>query len=552
MNTLQINYIANGRNTVISLVRLFSLVIINAAIFTWLSFWNIDNEYPIDKKSILITFSLGFILFISLAIFLRNYISSFIILLISLLFLLANQKKISLTGEPLIFGDISHLHHLPVALKYTSYSHLIVIFSVIILLAIYYIRKNNDKNKQPIWRYALVVGAFLFLALHSSNVVKYIGDKIRFTGVMYINWDLPLNSRVNGLIVHLIQTGNRPSPTAITEDQRKEFEDLYVEAIPSQNSPKTFIMILCESCWHDETTFREAFEPLSQEASAIFRGISPVYGGGTPNSTFEFLVALPSQNSAVGGVIYQEYRDYFSTRTSTLASILQSNGFKTWSLHNYFKSFWFRSLVEPKLGFDQFISIEDMDFQSNGEDYPSDTVLYESALKKLNGRSAYDKVFMHLATVYTHGPYYSKNDDGGTEYYEGKLRKSILDTKNFITNVREIDPEAIVILYGDHKPSLPLLDNFLTMSRHAQGDVPILLFDPNHDRAAQLKDAANNKPFYCISSSIAQQYFEITLPTSVYTDESCTFYDKENYNFSAQNVPSWVYTAALFDEENNF
>src|SRR5690606_5826598 len=91
---------------------------------------------------------------------------------------------------------------------------------------------------------------------------------------------------------------------------------------PAANSPRKFIVILCESCWNDDRLFREEFKPLLDLDPVEMRGVSPVFGAGTPNATLELLSGLPTNNPAVAGVVYQEYRDYFGAHTATLPSYL--------------------------------------------------------------------------------------------------------------------------------------------------------------------------------------------------------------------------------------
>ncbi|MFI3905701.1 sulfatase-like hydrolase/transferase [Ochrobactrum sp. S1502_03] len=439
----------------------------------------------------------------------------------------------------------SHLNHISILTKYITHEKIFFILLAISIILFY--KFNFSKIRKRIKNYIFLVATLFLFTLNFHQIVQSVARSAEDQGLVYYNWDFPQNQKINGLAVHLIQTGKRPAPVAITSNQRADFQKLIDNATPLETSPTTFIMILCESCWHDENTFKEAFTPLSNKADAVLRGVSPVYGGGTPNATFEFLTALPTHHPSLSGIIYQEYRDYFATKTSTLPAHLQSNGFRTESIHNYLGGFWFRSTVEPKLGFDRFIGIEDIDYTAVDDDYPSDTVLFGKALSVIKENQGKSKLFMHLATMYTHGPYRVRNGDGGVEYYREKLSKSVLDISKFIDDVRLIDKNSVILIYGDHKPGLPIMVHFLNEGKHLLGDVPVLLFDSNRDRATSAKSELNGKPFYCMSSSLSRIYYGIELPAGRYTEASCRAYNGDSYEAVSRSVPDWVYSAALFD-----
>ncbi len=60
---------------------------------------------------------------------------------------------------------------------------------------------------------------------------------------------------------------------------------------------------------------------------------------------------------------------------------------------------------------------------------------------------------MNLITMSTHGPYPRENDSG--EYvYAYELKQAIERFIDFSKEVREIDPNAVIVIYGDHKPAL--------------------------------------------------------------------------------------------------
>src|SRR5690606_25003910 len=118
-------------------------------------------------------------------------------------------------------------------------------------------------------------------------------------------------------------------------------------------------------------------KPLLDLDPVEMRGVSPVFGAGTPNATLELLSGLPTNNPAVAGVVYQEYRDYFGAHTATLPSYLAGSGYQTVSVHNFMGQFWFRKRVEPKLGFGAFYGSEELLPGVVLTSYPHDEVLFD-------------------------------------------------------------------------------------------------------------------------------------------------------------------------------
>lgn len=511
----------------------------------WLTFFAGPGGFSsFDSRALLLTA----LFYISLFIILSSAFSSvscFLLLVApTALFSFASRKKEVLTGEPLIFGDITHLHNISIALRYAkpSWSGLAVL--VVFFLLVAYVAFNARISRRKLMRAAIALLLAASAAAAGSGLFGKFGGPL---GVQYVSWDWPTNGRQNGLLVHLAQTSVRPAPAGLTEAQKAQFA-AYEEGatVHPGKAPPLFIEVLCESCWYNHALFHDNFAPLVKLDAVEMRGISPIFGGGTVNASFEMLTGLPTHNAAVAGILYQEYRDFFADHTSSLPSHLSRNGIETLSAHNFQRQFWFRNVVEPKLGFAAFYGIEDMNPPEGSADYfPRDNILFDFTLGKLDGSSR--PQFVQLATVHNHGPYMSEGEDGGRAHYLGKIDATVEDIAGFVDAVRKRYPQAVVLVYGDHKPALEALGDFRGSDKHSIGDVPVLLFDPDNERAQTVPQTLNNKPFYCYASSIADLYYGMKLPVSRFTDDVCRTYSADRYDDLSQSVPGWVYSAALFD-----
>ena len=98
----------------------------------------------------------------------------------------------------------------------------------------------------------------------------------------------------------------------------------------------------------------------------------PVIGAGTSNTEFEFLTGhstafLPSGSNA--------YMLYVKNPLASLVSTLEGQGYSSYALHPYYASGWNRISVYENLGFNSFVSLENLidisilnDYTQNGSD----------------------------------------------------------------------------------------------------------------------------------------------------------------------------------------
>lgn len=486
-----------------------------------------------------------------------------------------NRTKTAFTGLPLSWGDLATTQNVSIVLAYLSWWQIVLVavatLAVVLLLAL--VTKRAQATATWPGR-AVTLGLVLvvtpvafqpYLPDFIWNVNYRVGMLLARAGIAYAPGDWRGNVSTNGLFVHLVQTSRRPVPAQLSN---KEWAML--EAIPRAPSvlrrPKHVFFILCEACWHDDNNFRDTFDPLRRLGFLPLRGISPTYGGGTVNASFEMLTSMPSRG-ALTGVVYQEYGLVMASKTRTLASSLKEQGYDTYALHNFARTFWLRNIVLRKFGFDEFIGLEDMGYDGPGP-FPQDEILYNRVLEILK-KNAGKEAFFNLETVYTHWPYPFKGDSGEGDYHR-RLTKAIADMAKFVEAVRKLSPDAIFMIYGDHKPALTKFfyekgvlpaDMFLQTGEKAEdfvfkrfldqnvlGDVPVWIGGGSRDGATlkSMQGLAQNKPFYCISAIFDQLFLDSQNPASRYAQHYiCDAYDT-NYLGNAAKMPAWIYSAMLF------
>lgn len=507
-------------------------------------------------------------------------IASFVVVSgVVLLIVLINKTKTSLTGLPMSWNDIASGQNFKVAIEYVSVLQWvglsICIVSILIGVSLFfnYFRRQEERVGVLYLLTLVLVGAVSFYPYlpQLEHFDKRAETLFSRAGVVYASWDWSRNVQRNGLLLHLIQTSQRTVPLPATAEQINLLEvNENTDYGSGPARPKDVFFVLCEACWNDANNFKSQFEPLQKLKVVEMRAVSPVYGGGTPNSTFEMLTGLPA-HGALNGVIFQEYGQIMAEHATTIASALKKNGYETYALHNFTKGFWERSIVYPKFGFSKFVSIEDMQY-SGPMYFPRDKVLFEQTLSLL--REEINKPhFFNLETVFTHGPWAEQNDFG-QKNYASRLGVTISDLAIFLDQVRQISPDALVVVYGDHKPALTrffyaqgVLGNesiirigsgdydivqALEPDWNRLGDVPFLAFRfrdgvSKPDELAPLKETVNHMPFYCISAAIDKLFLKSGDPVMKYVSQTSCQNQKIPYMQRAKSVPSWLYSIALFN-----
>lgn len=519
-----------------------ALYILAAALGTAISFAQFGKGFsvPLTILPVATTFFLLIVTLTVVGSILSPIVSSCITIIFLTILQFASYKKFTLTGEPVVYSDISNTNNVIMAARYINiYGFLFFVFCLFLSTLYFAIKSNSQKSKRSHILSASCVALTLFISV-SPSVPKWLFIKFHEYGPTYFNWNWPHNESANGLLIHILQTSERPSPASISEADRTEFLKLFVNTHVGEQAAQRLILILCESCWYDSEHFSDVFAPLLSLGGREMRGVSPVFGGGTPNATFEIISGLPVNGPSVSGVVYQEYRDLFSSKTSTIASHLRDHGYRTLSAHNFRSDFWFRSTVEPKLGFQQFHGAEEMIPEWDGNSFPSDSHLFDFAAQAMKDNP--DRLFMHLATVHTHGPFTDDN------HYRQKASETVRDIGHFIKYIQKTEPDTVVIIYGDHKPALESLLFYLHQPRPQVGDVPVIVFDQDIARLNDFQSSIDKKPFYCIAISISSVYFSMDLPVSHFTSDICENYMPEEYDLMSGVIPSWFYSAALFDK----
>jgi len=458
--------------------------------------------------------------------------------------------KLKLANEPLVWSDFVTIWDNTVLPKYITLRQ--VLLAGLFLLWVGWLIRHNLKSVQ----FRFIKNPWFFLCLLFVPLVFF--PKANLVRLQYYNADWRTNAQMNGLFHHLVQTSQKAPSLSYSEADKRLFDNLSQNKRIGLERPNKIIFILCESCWYDETHFKDLFQPLFDRGFQSFRAISPVYAGGTPNTSFEVLTGLPSTNNYLGGVIYQEHASSLSKRVHALPQYLHDEGYATFAFHNNNRTFWQRHIVNPKLGFDTFLGLEAM-APSSSDDWPDDGILFSVGLDRFN-QIKDQKGFFYFTTIHTHGPYGRRNDLGEAEYRR-KVETSISRLTYFLDQVLKKDPNTLVLIYGDHKPGLTeffMREGIFTDQDFqgrgkwdSVGDVPMFLKHSNSDRVQKVVSAANRLPIFCAVEALDRELIGSGLPAFSYARQMsiCENYSEKGYSYYRDAYPEWLYAISLFEKE---
>lgn len=195
----------------------------------------------------------------------------------------------------------------------------------------------------------------------------------------------------------------------------------------------------------------------------------PSIGAGTANSEFEVLTGMNMDHFGAGEYPYKTVVN--SQTCESLAYDLGSIGYTSTAIHNHLRSFYGRDVVFENLGFDEFISVEDMgDIERTPTGWATDCALTEQVLSAMDKSEGLD--FIYTITVQAHGKYTNvldedeanapvgENEDADIaaawEYYAEQLSGTDRFVGALIAALQERDEPTVVVFFGDHLPSLEI------------------------------------------------------------------------------------------------
>lgn len=212
------------------------------------------------------------------------------------------------------------------------------------------------------------------------------------------------------------------------------------------------------------------FNKLKTEYPSGYLSVNNV-GYGTANTEFEVITGMNLDDFGPGEFPFKTILK--SMTCESLAYNLRSNGYACHAMHNNTSTFYSRNEIFSQLGFLDYTAIESMyidEFTPLG--WAKDKFLTDEILKVLDSTDEQD--FIYTISVQGHGSYPSTKvldnpkisvegpDDErqySFEYYVNEISEMDEFIGELVAALSERDEETILVMYGDHLPSLGLTEN---------------------------------------------------------------------------------------------
>ena len=404
--------------------------------------------------------------------------------------------KLEMRGEPLLPWDFQQLgDFMGVAdnVKLSVQPHMIVVAIIFLLCLGLSIMMPSPyrgmKRRGLIVRLILtIVGAVMslgiFFGIYMSKEVCasfHIYEDMWMQDRYYRNYSIVTGFLTN-LRVMQFEAPENYSQEAVYErlDQvEKDLSDepLYADSYAAEHEKDAvqtpnIIYVMNESFWDVSRLEGIAFDRdltpnlkrLAQQGASGYV-YSPSFGGGTCDVEFEVLTGFSLEHLPAGSKPYQQY---VTDATPSLAQFLKGQGYSTVAIHGYYERMWSRNTAYPRLGLDDFISIEDMSDPDKRRGFVSDMEMTQQIIEQYESRKENGPVFIHAVTMQNHTTYdeskYPQDELVNVLEHPSLSEKTLSPLRDFATGVYEADAAlgaltdyfsqveepTIIVFWGDH------------------------------------------------------------------------------------------------------
>ena len=381
---------------------------------------------------------------------------------------------------------------LDVATKYLNTFHYIaigILIVVVITLFVLFFLKTSQAERKPKYIHSIpiILGALL---LTWGGVLLGQSTGLLETAFRELSQSYLKNGFIYCFGASLLNTGiSKPSDYSaevmeqLTENYEVQTES--EEGVTYYSHKPNIVIVQLESFFNVNRLKDVKFSsnPLPNLTKIMEKYPSgafsmPVVGAGTVNSEFEVLTGMNIDDFGIGEYPYKTIVK--ETACESLAYNLKPYGYHAFAIHNNTGDFYDRNLVYPNLGFDTFTSVEYMWPDSyTPMDWAKDSILTEEIETALDSTNGQDFVF--TVSVQGHGSYPSDSSVKYTHHVtvssDTITDEAYMDQLNYYVNqlyemdqfigdlmdmLRNRHEPTILVMYGDHCPSLDLTDEKLT------------------------------------------------------------------------------------------
>ncbi len=360
---------------------------------------------------------------------------------------------------------------LDVASNYDIHLNYIMVCSLLVCAMLYLTMRMipRDKTKINKWyvAYPIIV---LVVALFFNSIGSYYLWDVRLLST-FQNEGTTLS--FTGLVRQFIET-QPTKPDGYSEEKLEDLKEEYTaKAAESVNTegikPTVIIQVMNESFSNlsvGGTSYADNMTPYYDSLENTVRGnlYVSVRGGGTCNTEYETLTGNTTAFFQAG--VYP-YNMYMNRSVPSTVSYMNRSGYSTTGIHLGKATNWNRRTAYSKLQFQNTEFAETFDGLDTIHGYPTDEQDFEKVIETYEANKGTNQYIFNV-TYQNHGSYKNADDleqtvdlsSYGSENYDAAenylslIKLTDEAFKKLIEYFENVDENVMIVMYGDHQPSL--------------------------------------------------------------------------------------------------
>lgn len=378
--------------------------------------------------------------------------------------------KYNTNGNHLILSEMKLFRSVKslTSFAYIKITPVLVIYTLIVLAYMTAVFIFNPKLKMKMAKRivpaaACVVSCTVFFAVPSVADPVYSlfsVDSTAANNVFRLNQKFENNSFLAFIVQTFSETiSNRiVKPESYSADTIDDLLDVEVEEETDDDFIKPNVIVVMSEAFADFRKFDEldldtdAYDGYDAVAAEGFKGtaIVPTFASFTVRTEFELLFGLPVKSLNDPNM---PQRMLLDREQPTIIQCYDDIGYSTAYVHPFLSSFYSRRRVYSNFGFDTMIFDDSFTVPVEYEGtYISDETVFSQIEKLIKDT---DKpLYVHTTTMQNHQPYSDGDNDEELSNYLDKIKITSDALKTFTEHLSEIDEPTVLLMVGDHFPSL--------------------------------------------------------------------------------------------------
>lgn len=476
-------------NVVLSVLMAFLLEVLGRQTFDLSAIGFVNERTKVFLYSI-------FIIFLTYSVVLIVKRRLFFYILVTLLWSIVgivNFMMLSSRNTPFTYVDVTLMKSvLPVMANYftpleiTAIGALLLILLILLVVCYMYLPMEHHLGRKREWvKFVIICVAFAGVTKYSFKT-GMLTDKIHNIRIAFSDYGTPYCFSITAL------KNGIEKPATYSKKRIDKIENRTKKAIAKKekNEKKNHetiqkpnvIFVQLES--HFDITQVKGIkfnkDPLPN-FHKYMKGYSsghlamPSYGAGTANSEFEVITGMNLDHFGAAEYPYKTILQ--ETTTESMATLLKPYGYKAHAIHDNSAAFYDRDLVFSQLGFDTFTTKESMNITKWTENgWAKDYILTGYINDCLNSTKGQD--YIYCISVQGHGDYPITEVIENPEIKVSGIKDEALRNKytyyanqvyqmdhfvgQLVQSLKKRNEKTILVMYGDHLPSLDIEDKDLT------------------------------------------------------------------------------------------